>query len=301
MNSQTTEPIERRQLVHVYSPKQEKKTPRGCRSCLLIVLSILALGLMIIGVYFLAPLRTNLLVLGIDRAPEDTALGRSDTIILVSINPLKPDVKMLSIPRDLWVSIPGVGENRINTAHFYAEANETGSGPVAAMETVNQNFGLSVQYYLRLRFDAFERIVNALGGIDIQLSKDMGGLTAGNHHLDGAQALAFVRDRKGSDDFFRMEQGQLMIKAIIRQVISPASWPNLPAVSGVVFDSIDTNLPFWRWPRLGLALLRGSFSGMDSRTIEREMTTPYTTDGGAQVLLPNWELINPLVEEMFGR
>ena len=71
-----------------------------------------------------------------------------------------------------------------------------------------------------------------------------------------------------------------------------ASWPRLPAVAAAGLSSIDTNVPVWLWPRLGVALLRAG-DGIDTRTVSREMVTPYTTDEGAMVLLPNWELITP--------
>src|SRR5512143_2909425 len=106
-------------------------------------LSFLVLLILIgLGAYFLAPLRTNVLIMGIDRPPEGTAISRTDTLILMTVAPLKPYVGMLSIPRDLWVKIPGVGENRINTAHFFAEAQQKGAGPAAAMQTIRQNFGV---------------------------------------------------------------------------------------------------------------------------------------------------------------
>jgi polyisoprenyl-teichoic acid--peptidoglycan teichoic acid transferase len=277
-------------------PPSAKRRNIGCCGCLGYGLLI---SFLLAAAYFLAPLSTKLLVLGIDRVPEGTALGRSDTMILVSVNPLLPRVAMLSIPRDLWVAIPGVGENRINTAHFFAEANQPGSGPQAAVQVVEENFHVHVPYYVRVRFDAVQSIVDALGGVTIQLSEDTGVLPAGTHHLDGAQALSFVRDRKGADDFFRMAHGQLMLRAMIMQALSPASWSRLPSTAMAALNSIDTNLPFWQWPRLGLALLRATITGIDSRTIQREMVTPYVTDGGAQVLLPDWAQINPLVTEMF--
>ncbi|MBE0695768.1 MAG: LCP family protein [Anaerolineaceae bacterium] len=222
-------------------------------------------------------------------------------MILISVDPLKPDVNLFSIPRDLWVNIPGVGENRINTAHFFAEANEPGSGPAAALETVNLNFQLHMLYYARFRFDAFLSIVDALGGVAINLPEDMAGLPAGKHHLDGAQALAFVRDRKGADDFFRMEHTQFMLRAIAKQALSPVSWPRLPAVVSAGLRSVDTNLPLWQWPRLALALMRASLTGFNSQTVQREMVTPFITEGGAQVLLPNWDLIHPVVKDLFLR
>jgi LCP family protein required for cell wall assembly len=263
----------------------------------LLPLGVLAVLLL---VYFFAPLRVDFLLLGIDRVPEGTALGRSDTMILMSVEPLTGRLKMVSIPRDLWVSIPGVGENRINTAHFFAESSAPGSGPAAAAQTVEQNFGVQVPYYVRLRFDAVLRIVDAMGGVTVNLPEDMAGLPAGQHHLTGEQALAFVRDRKGTDDFFRMEHAQFMLKSISLQLLSPLSWSHLPAVMQAGFSSVDTNLPFWHWPRVGLAFLRAvATGGIDARTITREMATPYTTEGGASVLMPNWALIQPYVSEMF--
>lgn len=281
-------------------PAPRRRRMPGCCSCVMtLALPFVLLAIALLA-YLIAPFRTDLLVLGIDRVPEGTTVGRSDTMILVSVNPLLPSVKMLSIPRDLWVTIPGVGENRINTAHFFAEAAVPGSGPAAALQTVDQNFGVTVPYYIRLRFDAVLRVVDSLGGVEVNLPNDMGGLTAGSHHLDGTQALAFIRDRKGTDDFFRMEQAQVMLKAIAKQMLSPLSWPRLPQAVQAAMTSVDTNVPFWLWPRLGLAFVRAAIAdAIDARTIRREMTTPYITDQGANVLLPDWNQILPYVQEMF--
>jgi LCP family protein required for cell wall assembly len=267
----------------------------GCLTFLGIVVAILFVSL----VYLLVPFRTNLLVLGIDRVPEGSSLGRSDTNILVTVKPLSPYIGVLSIPRDLWVTIPGVGENRINTAHFFAEGQLPGSGPAAAMETIQVNFGVPVKYFVRIKFDGIVGIVDALGGIDIELDSPMAGLPSGNHHLSGEQSLVFVRDRQGSDDFFRMQQGQFIIGEIIEQLAKPGTWLRIPAVAAAVNDSIDTNLPFWVWPRLAFALLRAGPGGIDYHIINRDYVSSSTTSEGAQVLIPEWLLISPLVNEIF--
>lgn len=241
-----------------------------------------------------------MLVLGIDYAPPGSLAGRSDTIILLSINPLKPDVAMLSIPRDLWVNIPGIGENRINTAHFFAEAQQPGAGPGKALETIRQNFGLEIGYYLRVKFEGFKDVIDALGGVTIDLQSAMAGYPPGRHHLNGNKALAFARSRMGSDDFFRMEQGQVLVKSTLRQMLNPFYWPRLPAVTLAFMHSVDTNIPVWLWPRLMLALLRAGPDGIESRTIGRTMVMPFTTDQGASVLLPDWSQINLLVADLFG-
>ncbi len=279
-----------------------KRRRSGCYrfGCSLFLLPGLIL-LVILALYLLAPLTTNVLILGIDYVELWSWAARTDTIIFLSVNPLKPRVAMLSIPRDLWVTIPGIGDNRINTAHFFAEVQQPGTGPLKAMETVRENFGLKVGYYVRIRFEGFKDVINAMGGIDIDLQEPMAGYPPGRHHLTGNKALAFARSRIGSDDFYRMQQGQIVIKSAMRKMINPLNWTRIPAVTLAMLRSIDTNLPVWQFPRLGLALLRAGPNGIDNRTIQREMVTPYTTDQGANVLIPDWNKIKPLLIELFGQ
>jgi LCP family protein required for cell wall assembly len=249
--------------------------------------------------YLLAPARTNLLLIGIDYVDPGSSLARSDTIMLATIVPLKPYIGLLSIPRDLWVTIPGYGENRINTAHFFAEGEKPGSGPQALRKTIALNFGVDAPYYVRIRFEGFREIVDAMGGVDIVLNETTAGYPPGKHHLNGQKALAFVRHRADSDDFFRMAHGQLMIKALFKNLLSPTKWPRLPAVLRAFFHSVDTNLPVWLWPRIGFALLRAGPDGIDSHVISREMTTPFITSEGANVLAPKWPQIHQLVQQIF--
>jgi len=278
----------------VRPPARRRRLPAGA------VLLGLVVGLAV-GLFLLAPWRTNLLLLGIDRAPEGTDLARSDTIILMTVVPPRPYVGMLSIPRDLWVTIPGYGENRINAAHALAEGADPGSGPELAVETVAVNFGVDVDYYVRLRFDGLRRFVDALGGVDLVLDQATALYSAGEHHLTGEQALAFVRDRAGSDDFARMARGQLFLRALMRQILRPSTWPRLVVAVPLLATSIDAEVPPWVWPRLGLALLRAGPGGLDGRTISRDMVAPFTTSDGASVLAPDWSRINPLLLEMFGQ
>lgn len=267
----------------------------GCSVLFAIMVCLVFVG----SVYFLVPFRSNFMVMGIDRTPAGTDLGRSDTNILITIKPLRPYIGVLSIPRDLWVTIPEIGENRINTAHYFAEGKDPGSGPIAALETIQYNFGVPIKYYLRIKFDGIVGIVDTFGGLDVELDNSMGGLPPGEHTLTGEQALAFVRDRQGTDDFFRMQQGQFFTAEIIEQIIQPQSWSKIPAVISAINDSIDTNIPIVLWPRLGFALLRAGPGGIDYHVINRDFVTPTTTSGGAQVLIPNWPLIHPLVSQIF--
>jgi LCP family protein required for cell wall assembly len=257
--------------------------------------------ILFIAAYFFAPLRTNILLLGTDISPERGSAGRTDTIILATVVPLKPYVGMLSIPRDLWVQVPNIGEQRINTAYFFAEANQPGSGPDAALKTIHQNFDVPVRYYAVIHMVEMISIVDALGGVDIQLDSPTGGLPAGTHHLTGTQALAFARNRSMGDDFGRMAGTQVLLTAVLKKAIQPSSWKNLPQFIPALWQAIDTNIPIWQYPRLSIAMLRAFVTGIESNTITREMVVPFQTSQGAQVLAPNWAAINPMLKDMFGR
>ncbi len=296
-------PLEDTQPVQTLPFDGRPTPPRPRRSCLRCSCgcALPALGLLALLIAFLlvgGP--TNIFVLGIDSRDPESTLGRSDTNILLQVKPLPPAIGMLSIPRDLWVLIPGYGENRINTAHFFAESEIPGSGPQAAMETVESNFNVPVDHYIRIRFAGLTAVVDALGGLEVDLPRPMSGYPEGKVLMNGEEALAFVRDRQGSDDFFRMERGQLFLQAGFRWALSPNHWLRIPAVIGKLPQFVDTDIPIWLWPRLSLVFLFVGPEGIDNRVITRDMVQPFTTAGGAAVLLPDWSQINPLIREMFG-
>jgi LCP family protein required for cell wall assembly len=258
-------------------------------------------GVMVTAIYLLLPLRTHILVMGTDSRDPSDPVGRTDTMILASVDPFGPKVGMLSIPRDLYVEIPGVGENRVNAAFFFGELDQPGGGPAAAIATIDHNFGIRPDHYVLVQFEGLKEVVDALGGVSITLTEPMSGYPAGTHTLDGIQALAFVRDRAGSDDFFRMARGQLFLRALMSEVMRPTSWPKLPAAAIGGAQVVETDVPIWQWPRLAVAFLRAGPDGINSVQISRAQVEPFTTGAGAQVLGPNWAAIDPLVESVTGQ
>lgn len=288
------------QPVHRDQTQPHVRPARRRRSCCLSVIVLLGFFIcLVLAAPILIPIRTNILLLGIDRTPQGSVAGRSDTLILMSVQPTKGEIAMLSIPRDLWVTIPGVGENRINAAHLYAENDQPGTGPMAALETVQQNFGVDVDYYARIQFEGLRAFADSLGGIPLELDSTMGKFPPGEYLLDGENALAFVRDRSGGDDFFRMGHAQVFLRAALNHVLDPRTWPRLPAAFLATQEFVNSNVPIWQMPRLLVAFARTGIEGIDMRSIDRTMVTGTTTAEGAQVLLPDWSAINPILLELF--
>jgi LCP family protein required for cell wall assembly len=302
------------------APPVTRRRRRSCLTFLLVALILLAplAGGLAAGAYALwrwtATLpRTNVLVLGLDRRPDQGSVVRSDTMILATVYPPGPRIALLSVPRDLYVETPGYGPGRINTAHFWGENALEGGGPALAAQTVAQNFGVPVHHYVRVDFDGFRAIVDAVGGIDVVVeapivddaypTDDYGTMRieipAGPQHMDGETALRYARSRHGSSDFDRARRQQQILIALARRLLEPAAWPKLPAVVQVVTDDVDTDMTARDLLLMVPALCRVGPDGIEHRVIGREMTEPWTTPTGGAVLLPRWEAIHPLVHELF--
>ena len=260
------------------------------------------------------PPRLNILLLGLDQRPGETSAARADTMILATIDPDGPYAGILSIPRDLWVTLPDGSPNRINTAHFYAEAASPGTGPEAALKTVTSNFGLTLDRYLRIDFEGFVTIIDSVGGItvnvespivdyeypDAQYGYEVLTFEAGEQHMDGERALQYARTRHGSSDFGRAKRQQAILAALGRRLLQPDAWPRLPLLYLAIQSSVDTNLTPLEIIRVLPTLIAVGPDGIDWRVIEGAMVQPYTTTGGASVQMPVWEQINPALLEMFG-
>ena len=156
-------------------------------------------------------------------------------------------------------------------------------------------------YYIRIQFAGFQSFVDRLGGIPITIDQPVGKLPAGSHTLDGEMALAYVRDRSGTDDFTRLLRGQSFLRATLARLAQPAAWPRIPSAAAALFAGLDTNLPAWQIPRLGFCILRVGANGVRTIAMDRSMATGFTTAAGAQVLAPNWTRINPILLEVFGQ
>jgi polyisoprenyl-teichoic acid--peptidoglycan teichoic acid transferase len=259
--------------------------------------------------------RINVLLLGIDKREHETGAFRTDTMILVSIDTTNHTAAMLSIPRDLWVAIPGYGENRINTANFFGDAyGYPGGGMALAKRTVQQTLGVPVHAAVRLSFTGFERLIDAIGGITIDVAETIyddrypdgsyGYMTvhipAGVQPMDGVVALQYARVRHGSSDFGRMERQQQVLLAVRNKVLAldfPIS--RIPSMLDLVGDSVETDLTLPQIVYLATVAKGVQLNGIRHGIIDQSMTTTVTTPQGWMVEVPDRAKVRQLVDDLF--
>jgi LCP family protein required for cell wall assembly len=262
--------------------------------------------------------RVNLLVLGVDQRPGERGPWRTDTMIVVSIDPESKSAGVLSIPRDLWVEIPGYGMERINTAYVIGDLNKVpGGGPALAKKTVQYNLGEPIHYYLRVNFTAFQQIVDLIGGVDIYVEREIDDplypdmnygydplrIPAGWQHMDGALALKYARTRHGAADFERMHRQQQVILAVRDKVMDlgllPKLLPRAREIATTLGNSIQTDLTLDQLIRLTQLGSEIDRSRIRTASIDEGMTSAWTTPQGSNVLIPNRTKMTALHDLIF--
>ncbi|MBQ7497454.1 MAG: LCP family protein [Selenomonas sp.] len=190
--------------------------------------------------------KSTIMIMGVDERADD--VGRSDTLMIATIDPKLDQAALLSIPRDTRVKIKGHGYDKINAAYAYG-------GERLTQDTVEEFLGVNMDHYIIVNVKAFQRIIDALGGVDIDVEKRMyyedpwdddGGLLIdlrpGLQHMDGKTAVTYVRYRDEEGDIGRIKRQQAFMKACMEKVTSPAIIPKLPSVIAEVFESVKTDL-----------------------------------------------------------
>ena len=188
----------------------------------------------------------HVMILGVDRREDDA--GRSDTLMVASLDEENGKGSLLSIPRDTRVAIEGNGYDKINHAYAYG-------GYKLSRKSVESLLGMPINHYILVDTKAFERIIDAMGGVDIDVEKrmyyedpwdDNGGLIIdlypGEQHLDGERAIQYVRYRDGEGDIGRIGRQQKFMKAVLAQLMSPQILPKLPDLVEKVSGAVETDM-----------------------------------------------------------
>ena len=249
--------------------------------------------------------RVTVLLLGIDERTQENGPFRTDTMMLMTLDPVSKTGGAMSIPRDLWVPIPGYKDGRINTAHFLGDLyGYTGGGPALARETVEYNIGEPIHHYVRVNFEGFVEFVDLIGGVDIYVEEAINDFTypdynygydpfqvaAGWHHFDGETALKYARTRHGSTDFARSRRQQQVMLAMLDQVtklnLLPQLAKNTPELYALLERAVQTDFALDQILALGNLVLQVERENIRFGTIDSTCTQPWVTPEGAQVLIP---------------
>jgi polyisoprenyl-teichoic acid--peptidoglycan teichoic acid transferase len=247
--------------------------------------------------------RVNVLLLGVDKRDGEKS-ARSDSILLASLDPVTKKAQLFSILRDSWVSIPGYRNNRINTAY------ELG-GPELIAQTVEDLTGLPINYYVVTDFRGFEKVVDAVGGVDMYVEKNMdytlydnGGyydihLKQGYQHLDGHKALQYVRFRHDAmGDFTRTQRQRNFLKALGTKLKSGTGIWKLPDVLDAMSPYIKTNMSSSDMLRLAALGYSVDMSTVKSEQIPPQSILREKLVGGAQVIDPRPEKTRKYIQDL---
>ena len=198
--------------------------------------------------------KSTIMIMGVDAREDD--VGRSDTLMIAAVDPKRNQASLLSVPRDTRVKIPSHGWDKINAAYAYGSAKKgILGGEKLAQRTVEDFLGVNIDHYVVIDTHAFQKIIDAIGGIDIDVEKRMyyedpwdddGGLVIdlrpGKQHMDGKTAVTYVRFRDEEGDIGRIRRQQKFMKACMDKITSPAIIPKLPSVIKEVLGSVKTDL-----------------------------------------------------------
>lgn len=268
--------------------------------------------------------RINILLLGMGGVGHEGPF-LTDTSIILSFKPSTRSVAMISVPRDLGVTIDGHGQRKINNASSFGEANQAGSGGEYARQIFAKTFDLNIPYYIRVDFKAFEEIINTVGGLTIDVKRPFVdnlypgenysyapiSFEAGVQNMNGERALQYVRSRHGTNgensDFARSKRQQQVLAALKAKLLSLGTYTNPVRIQQIINSlttHVTTNLDFGEMMYLA----------SEARSADGEIKTlilddapkgyliPYTSPEGAWLLAPkteNFNEINTAIKNVF--
>lgn len=243
----------------------------------------------------------HIMIMGVDRRSDDS--GRSDTLMVLTVNKKNGKAELMSVPRDTRVNIEGHGYDKINHAYAYG-------GHKLTRSTVEKLLGVPMNYYVLIDLSSFENIIDALDGIDIDVEKrmyyedpwdDNGGLVIdlypGMQHMTGEKAIQYVRFRDGEGDIGRISRQQHFMKAVMTKMLHPSTLPKLPKIIEVISKTLETDMPLSEMLSLSQLLPQVREQGLESEMIPG---TPAFLDD-VSYWLPDIMGLREMVAEEMGK
>jgi LCP family protein required for cell wall assembly len=258
----------------------------------------------------------NFLLIGSDRRSGTSF--RTDTMVIVIVRPNDGQVSLISIPRDLWVSIPGWENQRINTAYQHGiSADYPGGGPGLLKDTIQYNLGIRIDHTAMVDFDGFRQIVDTLGGVDVPVSCSytdwrlidpsynpenennwhLYTTGPGLIHMDGDLALWYARSRQRSSDFDRGRRQQEVLRALFTQALKTDTLSRIPELYNNFRSTVETDLGLGDILQLAVYAPKMTNADIRSYYIRPPYVSSWITESGAYVLLPNEQALQGLLTE----
>jgi polyisoprenyl-teichoic acid--peptidoglycan teichoic acid transferase len=258
----------------------------------------------------------NFLLIGSDKRPGMPY--RTDTLVIAIVWPKEGQVSLISIPRDLWIYIPTVGMQRINTAYQSGEiSGYAGGGPGLLKDTISYNLGIRIDHTAMVEFDGFRRIVDTLGGVEVPIACAytdwrlidptydpenennwwLFTVGPGQVHMDGDLALWYARSRSKSNDFDRGRRQQEVIRTIFAKALQTNTFSKIPQLYNDFSSTIITDLRITDLLRMSPYALNFTNANIRGYYIRPPYVSEWTTPGGAMVLLPNEAEMNQMLIE----
>jgi LCP family protein required for cell wall assembly len=263
--------------------------------------------------------RVTVLIMGVDNRPGQQ-VARTDTIIVLTVDPRAHTAGMLSLPRDLLVPAPALNDSvKINTLHVIGEINKyPGGGPALLRDTVSDLLGYPIDYYVRVNFDGFRQIVDLIGGIDIDVAREIRDdefpddnygfdplyIPAGRQHMDGEMALKYARVRHIDTDYQRADRQQQVILAVKNKLTEPGQLasllPRLPGLTIAMANSVQTDMPVER--AIALARLMGQIDLQNPTrvVVDNTMGTVSLDPVKGYILTPDMNKLRTAAAAVFG-
>lgn len=253
----------------------------------------------------------NILLLGTDQNYLNS-VGRTDTIMILAVDVENGRAGLVSIPRDVYLPIPGLGYSRINTAYPNGEVRQAGGGIPLLTSTIEKNFGIPIHNYVRIDFGGFQDVIDALGGVDIEVECplydnnflqffDVYTLQPGNYHMTGIQALYYSRSRLTTSDYDRARRQQQVLMAVRNRVLEGNFLPNIPALWSALRSSIETDLDLGELLQLAQFGATVDIRSLRGMVLRPPLLTSWVTPQGAYVQLPDLPAIAAAIDGIWER
>ena len=262
--------------------------------------------------------RLNILLFGFDTRVQDPSAPRTDTLMLLSWNQETNALDILSIPRDLWVPVPGFPPTKVNLVYSLGETVPSGGGERLLADTLSAFLNQPIDHYAWVNFDGFVRIIDLLGGIDIYIpwaiydekypTPDYGvetfELPAGPQHLDGVTALKYARTRTQDGDYGRIGRQQAVISAVLRQVSDPNNAADLlaaaPDIIRTLRGNFGTDMNVARMLQLAQKGAANTPQAGRRLILDRHHGEEAISEEGMWVLIPDRKAIRAALSDFFG-